>query len=421
MAVAIDRTPEGGSDANTLYFDAGLRHQVGVRNFTSAEVSRLLQKFEQADQTFTRNLRTQLRGLNNTAIRDVDEKLAFVLAAISESRDELMRGFRTEFRKSLTNLAQVEIDFEERLINSALPFTPQLNQVAPALLTAVIRETPFSSGTDTTRLLDQWLVGLSRTDKRQLREAIQLGLLQGDGINTIVARVAGTSSAAFGDGILSITRRNAEVLVRTAINHVSNSARNLFWNANANIIRILRWTATLDGRTTPICQSRDGRFTATDGNTLPPGVPKLEPPGARPPAHPLCRSVMMGAFDQNGIVDVMGNRPFVRDMRTGRKRQLDFRSETRAKFSTDEWSSFTAQERNARIRTTKELWAKENIGTIPTTITYDQWLRRQPSEFQDDVLGKAKGAKFRAGASVDRFVDRQGNTLTIKQLSAKGI
>ena len=419
--MAIDRTPEGGTDANTLYFDAGLRHQVGVRNFTSAEVSRLLQRFEQADQDFTKNLRTQLQRLANTPLRDVDEKLAFVLASITNSRDALMKEFRTEFRKSLTNLAQVEVDFEERLITSALPFVPELNQVAPALLTAIVKETPFSSGTDTSRLLDQWLVGLSRTDKRQLREAIQLGLLQGDGINTIVARIAGTRSANFGDGILSLTRRNAEVLVRTAINHISNAARGVFWDANADIIRVLRWTATLDGRTTAICQSRDGKFTPTDGNILPPGLPKLVPPGARPPAHPLCRSVMMAAFDQNGVVALLGNRPFVRDSRTGRKRQLDFRAETRSQFTQDQWSNFTAQERNARIRTTKELWVKDNIGTVPVTITYEQWLRRQPADFQDEVLGKKKGDKFRAGASVDRFVDRQGNTLTLKQLAAKGI
>ncbi len=269
--------------------------------------------------------------------------------------------------------------------------------------------------------MDQWLTGLSRTDTRQIREAIQLGLLQGDGINTIVARIAGTSSAAFGDGILSVNRRNAEVLVRTAINHISNAARSLFWDANANIIRVLRWTATLDGRTTPVCQSRDGKFTPTIGNTVPPGLPKLVPAGARPPAHPLCRSVMMAAFDQNGIVDVLGNRPFVRSTKTGKKRQLDFRSDTRAKFTQDQWSGFTAQERNARIRTTKELWAKENIGTIPATITYEEFLRRQPSSFQDEVLGKKKAEKFRAGASVDRFIDRQGNTLTLKQLAAKGI
>ena len=130
---------------------------------------------------------------------------------------------------------------------------------------------------------------------------------------------------------------------------------------------------------------------------------------------------MMAAFDQNGVVALLGNRPFVRDSRTGRKRQLDFRAETRSQFTQDQWSNFTAQERNARIRTTKELWVKDNIGTVPVTITYEQWLRRQPADFQDEVLGKKKGDKFRAGASVDRFVDRQGNTLTLKQLAAKGI
>ncbi len=137
--MAIDRTPEGELNANTEYFDAGLRHQVGIRSFTGSEVNEILHLFEQADQRFTKELRSQLQGLKNTAIIDLDEKLAFVLAAITESRNELMGTFRKRFRKSLDDLARVEIDFEERLINSALPFTPELNQVAPALLTAIVR------------------------------------------------------------------------------------------------------------------------------------------------------------------------------------------------------------------------------------------------------------------------------------------
>lgn len=419
--MAIDRTPDGGTDANTAYFDAGLRHQVGVRNFTSKEVNDVLDLFEKNDKEFIATLRRQLRNLNNTPLIDLDEKLAFVLSTITENRDAVMKEFRTKFRKNLLNLAQVEVDFEERLINAALPVTVELAQVSAPLLTAIVREQPFSSGTNTARLLDDWLVGLNQSDKRQIREAIQLGLLQGEDVPTIVRRIAGTSDGRFRDGLLSITRRNAEALVRTAINHVSNAARNAFWDANATLIRILRWTSTLDGRTTPICQGRDGKFTPTRGNTLPPGLPALDPLGARPPAHPLCRSVMLAVFDQNGVVNLIGNRPFVRDTRTGRKRQIDFRANTKQKFSKDQWSAFSAEQRNDQIRITKTAWAKQNIGTTPATVTYDEWLRRQSEKFQNEVLGKKRAEKFRSGTKVDRFIDKQGNQLTLKQLAARGI
>jgi SPP1 gp7 family putative phage head morphogenesis protein len=52
--------------------------------------------------------------------------------------------------------------------------------------------------------------------------------------------------------------------------------------------------------------------------------------------------------------------------------------------------------------------------------TYEAWLKDQPAEVQDDILGVAKAQLFRAGGvGLDRFVDRAGATLTIDQLKAR--
>jgi SPP1 gp7 family putative phage head morphogenesis protein len=49
--------------------------------------------------------------------------------------------------------------------------------------------------------------------------------------------------------------------------------------------------------------------------------------------------------------------------------------------------------------------------------TYSAWLKRQPASVQDDILGKTRGRLFRLGGmTVDRFVDRAGETLTLDQL-----
>src|SRR5690606_16175221 len=49
--------------------------------------------------------------------------------------------------------------------------------------------------------------------------------------------------------------------------------------------------------------------------------------------------------------------------------------------------------------------------------SYDQWLKRQPVEIQDLVLGRAKGRLYRSGnLTVDRFVDDKGRLLTLDQL-----
>lgn len=49
--------------------------------------------------------------------------------------------------------------------------------------------------------------------------------------------------------------------------------------------------------------------------------------------------------------------------------------------------------------------------------TYGEWLKRQPSKVQDDILGPTRGRLFRDGSiSVDRFVDMKGKSLTLEEL-----
>ena len=48
--------------------------------------------------------------------------------------------------------------------------------------------------------------------------------------------------------------------------------------------------------------------------------------------------------------------------------------------------------------------------------TYNSWLKRQPAEFQDEVLGVERAKLFRGGMNVDKFTDDEGRTLTLEQL-----
>lgn len=59
-------------------------------------------------------------------------------------------------------------------------------------------------------------------------------------------------------------------------------------------------------------------------------------------------------------------------------------------------------------------------GQVPDDLVYSSWLRKQPVEFQEEVLGKTKATLFRKGEiDLDRFVDRAGNELTLAELRRK--
>ena len=384
--------------ANQDYFDAALRHQIGVRRFAAGEVAAILAILEESDREIVLKLRKALVKTGG-GLRLTDRRLALMLQSIRKLRKATFKAVREKLRDDLGDLGVSEAAFETRMLDAAIPIDVDFASVSVGQLRAIATSRPFQG-----RFLREWFQDLERADQERLKSALRLGQAQGESVPNIVRRVAGTRARRFTDGALSITRRNAETVVRTAINHVSNRAREDVWEANADIVQAVRWTSTLDGRTSAICRSRDGKYAPVGNNPLPEQFKddRLVPARARPPAHPNCRSVMVAALDPQGVV---GDRPFVRDTRRRGEREVDFRKRARENGTT------VAQERRK--------WADENIGQVPAKTSYNDWLKTQPASFQDEVLGTTKARLFRKGGlTLDKFVDRKGTELTLDQLRA---
>lgn len=402
---------------NETYFDAALRHQIGVQRFTTGEVNRLLPLIDRANAELVAKLRKQL---GRVPLNRESERLRSLIRVTRNSRRDLIRNVQGDFTNNMRDFSKLEAQFETDLIKEGLPVELDLNRAAPQTLRALVTAQPFSGGADNARTMNQWFTGLLRSDQNGIVDAIRLGIVQGESVDDMVRRLTGTRARGFSNGVLGLKRRQAEAVIRTGVNHVSNQAREAVWDANSDIIEALQWVSTLDGRTTPICMARDGKFAPISNKPLSATLSKmaLHPPLARPPAHPNCRSVMISVFDAEGVANQMGDRPMVRDMRTRRMREKDFRADTHAKLGDKKWKALSPKQRNAEIRRERNIWAKENVGTVPAKTTYQQWLKKQPVKFQDEVLGKAKGQLFRKGdVPLDKFVDKRGATMTLKQLA----
>jgi SPP1 gp7 family putative phage head morphogenesis protein len=205
----------------------------------------------------------------------------------------------------------------------------------------------------------EWLADLDKATYARVRDSIRIGYTEGRTTQQIIRDLRGTAKLGFKDGIFEINRRHAETVVRTAISHTANTSRNALYSANTDVIAEVQWVSTLDGRTSAICQARDGKTWPVDS-------------GPRPPAHPNCRSSMT---------------PVVKSWRGLNQTGLD--AETRASMD----------------------------GQVAANLTYGGWLKRQPASVQNDILGKTKGKLFRrGGVPVDRFVDYQGHEYTLKEL-----
>jgi SPP1 gp7 family putative phage head morphogenesis protein len=401
--------------ANQEYFDAALRHQVGVRRLTAGEVREMMKVLERADRSLVTKLRQQLAPLAGRPRNDLKiNRIKDLLRSVRETRRELIGQLKLQFGEQLQELARVEAEFELRMLKGAIPIDIVLTDVSRETLRALVTTKPFSGGASAARTLGQWFNELAQVDSARLIGALQLGIVQGETVDQMMARVAGTRANNFADGVLAVSRRHAETIVRTAVNHVSNAARESVWVDNEDIIAGLKWVATLDGRTSAVCRARDGHIAPiTSEKVLPKGAKKLVPASARPPAHPNCRSVMVAILDGEGVAGAIGDRPFVR----ANKREVNFR-ELAKKRAGNKWDDLDASARNELVRKARSKWTDAVVGRTPGDTSYGQWLRTQPAEFQDEVLGKTKGALFRRGGlQVEQFVDKAGNELTLEQLA----
>lgn len=284
----MDRTPDNLDDANTRYFDSALRHQIGVGRFSSGEVKRLLAIVEKSDAEVVKILRKRLKRMTGKPIDITSKRFKAMLIELKTLRRALKKELSTELISSLKQFSKQEAAFEQKMINAALTVEIDTVAVGAATLKGIVTTRPFAGGANAARTLTQWFDTLSRTDQTRLTESIQLGLLQGETTDQITRRVVGTRAKKYADGVLAINRRNAEAVVRTAVNHVSNASREMFWEENEGLFEYLKWTATLDGRTSAICRGRDGALVLQGGAALPEGGRLLEPQSARPPAHPNC-------------------------------------------------------------------------------------------------------------------------------------
>ncbi len=163
----------------------------------------------------------------------------------------------------------------------------------------------------------------------------------------------------------ALHKKQAGTLIRTLANSTSVTARNNFLKANQSYFDGYEWVSVLDSRTSLICASRDGKvYPITDD-------PEKSP---KPPAHFSCRSTI-----------------------TPRLKPQYEKSDKESK---------------RRPATGASGEKKVNSKT-----TYESWLKRQPKEFQDDVLGPSRGRLFRnGGLTLSKFVDQQGKTLTLDEL-----
>ncbi len=376
---------------NEQLLDALIRHQIGLMRLSGSirnEIFDILDLTEdQLFQTITSRIGQSTGLLSARRIKALEEAIQKIRGgAWDEVTDVWLR-----------EMHELAVD-EPRYINQAVLATSPvvLQTVFPeaARLREIVNATPFEG-----RTLRQWARHIRNSDIQRITAEIKIGMIQGETGPQIARRIIGTAQFKGRNGVTEITRRHANSLTRTAVNAIANQAKRAYYNANTDLFDLELYVATLDSRTTRICSSLDGkRFPVGEGPI--------------PPLHFACRSLRVAILDGK----VLGQRP----TKSSTDRML-LREYTRNN-GLSEVSSRGALPHGHRGAFDKfaRRRVRELTGTTPAETTYQQFLKRQSVEFQDDVLGKTRGVLFRKGGlTLDKFVNRQGDELTLAQLARR--
>lgn len=342
--------------------DAAIRHAIELGRYGNGLSNRIVSLLNSADADILEKLAGRLAAIEERGLdigpattarlnRMLDELRALNSAIYSQVHDQLV--------DELTDFASVEAGYQQAALDNALAVDIATTLPAPARLRAIIEEAPMEG-----RLLDGWTAGMEQGRIERINQAIRLGLVQGEGTDKIVARIRGTKAARYTDGVLDISRRSAQSIVRTATTHVSNQAAQHTWRENANVVKGWQFVSTLDTRTTVTC-------AALSGSIHPIGE------GPIPPRHIRCRSISIAvtkSFRELGLDKD--------ELTPGQRASMD--------------------------------------GQVAGDTTFSKWLNDKGAATQDTILGPTRAKLYRDGKlNLQDFIKADGTVLTLEQLQTK--
>ena len=188
--------------------------------------------------------------------------------------------------------------------------------------------------------------GIAESSAQKLDLAVRSGVFAGETLDQISRRLIGRLDfsqkgnvkqiALAGGELTKLANHQIQTIVRTSVNQVTNQASQAVYAANKKISPKYEYVATLDSRTSAICQRLDGQtFDYNNGPT--------------PPQHFNCRSTTVPVVDFDGL----------------QKKYPNLEKPPATQFDT----------------------RPSATGRVPQGTTYGNWLLNQDRKLQTKTLG----------------------------------
>lgn len=343
--------------------DSVVRHQVFLERYKKGEVeanAETLKKLEEIEVDLIRKLESD--KVSQLTRKELNDLLKNIRKAESSAYAEIIE--RT--LQNSSRLATAEAGFEVALLEAVILNQGFEAETVDGVFSKILRK-PLSTGNG---LLEPYLRTWSKAERTKLPNAILKAHNEGQTIQQMVRVIRGTRANRFNDGITKVRTRHAEAVARTAIQHISNTARAEVWSNNKDVVVAYEWVAVLDSRTTQQCKSLDGENF-------------FQGEGPLPPIHVKCRSTTAPVIDE----------------------RFDFLKNN-------------AQRSAVGAEGTETAGGKKGGQRVSAALSYYEWLKSQPASFQDEAMGPTRAKLFRdGGLSLERFRALQIDKVTFRPLT----
>lgn len=348
--------------------DETIAHGLYVNRYGTGVARRMVALLNKMDADLAAKLLVLLDG--KRADTYSARRLASLLAGVRDLNQQAYDPVNDALARELTRYVEYEAGYQLDMFSSIIPkqilqHVP-LQSIAPEQVYAAAVAQPFQG-----RLLKEWGQKLEADRLEKITNTVRSGFLQGETVEQIVKRVAGTPKLNREDGVINASRRDLAVVTRTAVNHMAASARQEFAQANSDIVKAKQWSSTLDTHTSQWCIIRDRKLYSLDGKPLGHVVPYLRGPGK---IHFCCRSSEI--------------------------------------LITKSWEELLIAPSALSNATRASM-----DGQVPAHTSYAGWLTRQPYARQEQVLGVTRAMMLRDGKiTVPEMFNDAGEFLTLDEL-----
>lgn len=332
-------------------YDDLLAHHIMLTRYGETLGAEAIAILEQATAALEAQTVRRLGWLASKGYSTSDFTLRRLEANLRELRAIIRGGYTAAGRhinRELKKMSKAEVAWAAKTFGSATHGVG-VGLPPPHVINNILESSPIQ-GT----LLRNWASVMGQTEYKQFERVIRTGMLNGDSIQKMTRDLFG--SRATGPGALaSWRRRDVVTWTRTATLTIANDARNEVWVENRDLIEAIEWVSTLDSRTTPMCQIRDGKLY--DPKTFKPvghGIPWKAGPGG---LHFNCRSTSAPVTD---------------------------------------------------------LSERGDDGRPP----FSQWIRNQPEKVQIAALGRQRARLLKQGLSFDKMFSNAGVRVPLRDLYA---